>query len=103
MSRREIVLLVSRAIALLLVIPAVIGIVLSIPTQVLAASMRESLVRSYSSPALPNMFRLLGFSLLASLLSLGLHLFAAMLFWQCGPMIERMLLPAGSAQPDVAA
>jgi hypothetical protein len=98
MSRREIVLLVSRAIAMVLVVPSLISFVLSIPTQILTASM----LHSYSSPTTANLFRMQGLSLLANLLGLGLHFFAAMLFWQCGPMIERMLLPAGSAESDPA-
>jgi hypothetical protein len=73
MSRREIVLPVSRAIALLLVIPSLISFVLSIPTLLLTAYMRESILHALGSPALPNLFRSQGLGLLEGLLSVGIH------------------------------
>jgi hypothetical protein len=44
------------------------------------------------------MLRVLELGFLASLLNLGIHLSVALFFWQCGPRIERMLLPAGIEQ-----
>ena len=96
MSRREIVLLVSRAIALLLMIPSLISLVLAIPSMLLTSYMRESLMSSMGTTYRSSLMRAEGMSLLSVLLGFGLHLLAALAFWQCGPLIERMLLPGRS-------
>lgn len=102
MSRKEIVLMVSRAIALLLFIPSLISFVLSILVLISNSYLRESLFNSLGSQVSSSMLRVYGLSFLQSLLSLGIHLSVALFFWQCGPRIERMLLPAGCEQPDSA-
>jgi hypothetical protein len=97
-SRREIVLLVSRSIALLQIIAAVVDGISSLPTQAFLLYRQSTMLA-----ALPSINRmpgpvfgvapLLGMELLTALLRIGLLLFAATLFWNCGPAIERMLSP----------
>jgi hypothetical protein len=95
--------MMSRAIALLLFIPSLISFVLFMFTLISNSYIRENLFNSLGSQASSNIFRLQGLSLLESLLNLGIHLSVALFFWQCGPRIERMLLPAGIEQPGSAA
>ena len=91
MSRRDIVLLVSRAIALLQIIAAVVGIS-GLPTQ--AFLIYRQWTRLAGLPAINRIQDpVFGMGLLTTLLRIGLLLFAATLFWNCGPAIERMLLP----------
>jgi hypothetical protein len=96
MSRREIVLMVSRAIALLLVIPSVFGLLLTIPTQLMTAYVRQSIPQPLLAQAPFTILRMQGPVLAASLLVFLLHLGVAAIFWNCGPRIECMLLPSGS-------
>jgi hypothetical protein len=96
MSRREIVLMVSRVIAVLLVIPSLISLVLTIPTALMNFYMRQSLMGAVGTTYRSSLMRAEGMGLLSILLGFGLHLLAALAFWQCGSMIERMLLPSGS-------
>jgi hypothetical protein len=97
-SRREIVLLVSRAIALLQIIAAVVAGVSSLPTQIFLFYRQSTIVAAL--PATSRMPRpilsaapIFGMGLLTALLHIGLLLFTAALFWNCGPAIERMLSP----------
>jgi hypothetical protein len=97
-SRREIVLLVSRAIALLQIIAAVIDGITSLPTQIFLFYRQTTMFGAI--PAIRGMPRplydalpIFGMGLLTALLRIGLLLFAAALFWNCGPAIERMLSP----------
>jgi hypothetical protein len=103
MSRKEIVLMVSRAIALLLFIPSLINFVLSILVLITNSYIRDSVFNSLGSQASSSMFRVYGLTFLEGLLNVGIHLSVALFFWQCGPRIERMLLPAGIEQPGSAA
>ena len=98
MSRREIVLLVSRAIALLQIIAAVVDGISSLPTQAFLLYRQSTMLAAL--PAINRMpshvlgvAPLLGMGLLTALLRIGLLLFAATLFWNCGPAIERVLSP----------
>ncbi len=94
MSRREIVLLVSRAIALLQIIPALISFFTNLPEQLFVLSQSTRLQSSLPGHIswLPEM----GF--IHTFVRLAVSLLIALLFWQCGPMIERLLLPAGNEQ-----
>lgn len=105
MSRKEIVLLVSRAIALLQIIAALMDCITLIPE--ISMLFREwTLFAAIRTP--PPGFRgtlppspigsILGIGLLANLLHIGVLLFLAALFWNCGPRVERWLAPASVEQ-----
>jgi hypothetical protein len=92
MSRKETVLLVSRAIAILMSIPAVMELFLGVPQ-------RMWLLSQNSRPgAQAYILRMQGEGIIFSLVRIAALLLIAMLFWRCGPAIERFLLPAGSDQ-----
>ena len=88
MSKQEIVVIVSRAIAVLLAVPALIGLVLLVPSLATTAYMRTTFAGG------PAMWARMSLTvLLVPLLNAGLHITAAALFWFCGPTAERILLP----------
>ncbi len=95
MSRREIVLLVSRAIALLQIIAALIDSFIYLPQQVFLLSQRMKLTNAF-----PGTHAVLGpvawVGIVSSLVHIVALLVVAVLFWRCGPMIERLFLPADS-------
>jgi hypothetical protein len=101
-SRKEIVLLVSRAIALLQIIAAVVDAVLNLPQQgyvlyrqyLLFAGMEE-IHRFAPAPSVSPVFWI---GVLTVFLRIGVLLFIAVLFWNCGPMVERWLMPTGVEQ-----
>lgn len=96
MSRKEIVLLVSRAIALLQIINAVM-------TAVGAVSVLYNFYRGWAAEPYPtyrNPFLTSAnfFSLLLILLHVIVLLIIAAIFWNCGPKVERWLMPTGVEQ-----
>jgi hypothetical protein len=94
MNRREIVLLVSRAIAVLLIVPSVISFLLVVPFRIVAENLQMSAQSSVlSQPSISAFFQREGVSLAINTLSLLLHLGVATLFWKCGPWIEQILNP----------
>jgi hypothetical protein len=100
MSRREIVLLVSRAIAILQLIPALMELIIGVPQQIYL--MLLPILRAQAAfPGVgssTDFLSILRFSAFGfSLARIAVQLFAAWLFWNCGPTIERFLLPTGSA------
>ena len=97
MSRREIVLLVSRAIALLQIIAALIVSFISLPVQVFLISQRFNL-RQASPATNVGLSPMEWMPIISTLAHIGVLLVVAVLFWNCDPMIERLLLPAGSGQ-----
>ncbi len=99
MSRREIVLLVSRAIALLQLIAALIDAFLYLPQQAFVLSQQLHLQSRFpSNDHLMSPMFWIGPAL--SIVRIVVLLLIAALFWNCGPMIERWLLPTGSTRPD---
>jgi hypothetical protein len=106
MSKREIVLLVSRAIAVIQLISVATTVLTILPRQILMLFQYQSQIRgvlamgarmSPSSMALFNIWQGLGFSLLQILVQL-LFAFA---FWKCGPTVERLLLPAEETKEEI--
>lgn len=103
MLRREIVLLVSRAIAILQLVPALIELFFGLPQQIYLLlwpilRTRATYAGTDSHTLFINTLRFpaLGFSLART----ATEFFVAWLFWNCGPTIERYLLPAGSEPED---
>jgi len=98
MSRKEIVLLVSRAIAILQIISALMGIVIALPQQIFIFVRPMLHARQTFAGTLTGAMDLsgairwddLGF-LLARIV---VQLIIATLFWRCGPWIEQFLAPA---------
>jgi hypothetical protein len=89
MSRREIVLLVSRAIA----IPIIIGVLNTLLVYIrLSVSMLSHPLSPHNSPT----------ELIFEFARLLLTLLVGVLFWKCGPTVERLLLPAGTQQESDA-
>jgi len=91
-SRREIVLLVSRAIAILQLIEALMYSFFSLPPAIL--SFRALVLREH----FPNSFRpqldtVQDTEILLMLGRIAVQLLIAWLFWNCGPSIERLLSP----------
>jgi hypothetical protein len=96
MSRREIVLLVSRAVAILTIIMALINSV-SLPSQVFLLSQQMRLQAAYPSTHLHMPpFQWIGF--IVSLTRIVALLLIAGFFWRGGPVIERLLLPTGTEE-----
>lgn len=95
LSRDEIVLLVSRVLAVMYAITALLDVTY-VPEYLVSlhhysggpgASYLESIHRVYVGALL---FRIVGLSILA------------WLFWRCGPWIARILFPARETQPQSA-
>jgi hypothetical protein len=98
MSRREIVLLVSRAIAILQFIEVLVYSLTSIVPLLLGLSL-VSQRQQQISPALHALFETAHQTqVLLILVRIAVQLIVALLFWWCGPLVERLLLPAGSAE-----
>jgi hypothetical protein len=95
LSRREIVLLVSRAVAVLVAIPALFTLLLSIPQQVWILSqtirMEGSLLNQQT-----HSLNFEGVGIAISVVRIVVESLIAMLFWRCSPAIERLLLPVDS-------
>lgn len=91
MSRREIVLLVSRAVAVLVAIPALFTLLLGIPQQVWILSQT---IRMEGSLLTPQTHALVGIAI--SVVRIVVESLIALLFWRCGPTIERLLAPVDS-------
>jgi len=105
MSRREIVLLVSRAIALLQLITALLDAFITLPQQLFFLSQQlrmESQFRANSNfPQMQHHLSPIAMTGLAvTVVRIVALLIIAAVFWNCGPTIERWLLPTGNAQPD---
>ncbi len=102
MSKKEIVLLVSRAIALLQIAAALVDCVTTLPQQGFLlyreAAMFASMTAVRRLPQPLTLSPLLWVNLLTALLRIGVLLFIAALFWNCGPTVERWLAPAGVEQ-----
>jgi len=96
MSRREIVLLVSRAIAILQLIAALLDAFLYLPQQAFYLS-RELHAQSAFPQAHIHLSPVMWISVIGTLARIVALLLIAALFWNCGPTIERMLLPSGSS------
>lgn len=94
MSRREIVLLVSRAIAILTIIPALVELLISLPYRMFTIYQQMNLQGRY--PSHPGVNQLPWTLLMASLPRVIALLIIAIFFWRCGPMIERFFLPPGT-------
>ena len=90
MSRREIVLLVSRAIA----VPIIIGALNTLLVYIrLSVSMLSQPLSPHNSPK----------ELIFDFARLLLTLFIGVSFWKCGPTVERLLLPTETQQnPDAS-
>jgi hypothetical protein len=92
MTRREIVILVSRAIAILQFIEALMFSFFSLPPAIL--SFHNFILRM----RIPDSFRpqfdtLRETQILLMLGRIAAQLFIAWIFWNCGPFIERKLAP----------
>ena len=94
MSRREVVLLVSRAIAILTIIPALVELLISLPYRMFTIYQQMNLQGRYPSHSVIN--QLPWTLLMVSLPHIIALLIIAIFFWRCGPMIERVFLPAGT-------
>jgi hypothetical protein len=91
MSRKELVLLVSRAFALLLVTWAFVEVTY-LPDRVFALShhLRQASVLAMSSDYWSNYYLILTVFNVLRMLAL---FFAAALFWRCGPRVEALFSP----------
>jgi hypothetical protein len=89
-SRREIVLLVSRAIAILQFIEALIFSFFSLPPAILSIRLFIQRQQFSQSPQLDSFHE----TALLVFVRIAVQFFIAWLFWNCGPFIERLLLPA---------
>jgi hypothetical protein len=105
MSRREIVLLVSRAIAILLLISALTELLFGLPQQIyllllpiLQGQAAYPGVATHMDSVTTLRYINLGFTLT----QVAVQFIVAWLFWNCGPTIERFLLPAGSTPEETA-
>jgi hypothetical protein len=87
MSRREIVLLVSRAIAAFTTIQAVMSLLVQLRIMVLVI---------FQIRRFPGMNQ--GFESIFEFARILLLFLIAAMFWRCGPMIEQLLLPTGTQQ-----
>jgi hypothetical protein len=99
MTRREIVLLASRVVAVIQVITAILDAT-QLP-QTLTELFHDLALRA-ASPSAAYWSRYETEVVLSIVLRIFITLFAAWLFWQCGPKIERFLLPAASGHRDSA-
>ena len=96
MSRKELVLLVSRAFALLLITWALVEVTY-LPERVFALShhLRQSSVLATSRDYWSSYYLMLtGFNVVRMLALF----FAAVLFWRCGPRVEALLSPQPANQ-----
>jgi hypothetical protein len=89
MSRREIVLLVSRAIAAQIIIIALNDLLVFLRLWVLI----------FSQQMRNNIWTDLAFNFA----HIVFQFLIAALFWRCGPLIERFLLPAASERSEESA
>jgi len=91
MSKKELVLLVSRAFALLLVTWALVEVTY-LPDRVLALShhLRQSSVLATSRDYWSSYYLILTVFSVVRMLAL---FFAAVLFWRCGPRVEALFSP----------
>ena len=95
MSRREIVLLVSRAIAILQLIAALLDAFLYLPQQAFYLSQQLRLQSAFPQ-AHTHMPPYLWIGVIVTLARIAALLIIAAIFWNCGTTIERLLLPSGS-------
>jgi hypothetical protein len=102
MSRKDAVLLVSRALAIIQLVSAFIDITY-LPTyimDILRHSGHDSVLMTSHSDALWLSYYRVGIALLV--LRIAALLLLAVVFWNCGPWIERILLPKRET-PDQSA
>lgn len=87
MSRRDLVFVVCRAIALFLLIPALLTL-LSLPYEIyMARELSNSFMSKSMHPRL---------GLTQTILGVAARLAVGWLFWRCGPMIEKLFAPSES-------
>jgi hypothetical protein len=96
MTRREIVVLVSRALAIIQLMTAVIEITY-LPLSLF--SLFHHLFPLQSSPFGDYWSRYYMEALLALIARIAILLLAALLLWKCGPKVEALLL-SGAATPE---
>jgi len=101
MSRRDIVLLVSRAIALLQIIVALNDSLVNLPVQVFVLSQRMKLSHAFPGTHMA-LLPIEWTGIISNLAHILVLLVAAVLFWRCGPMIEGLLLPASNTHEEAA-
>ncbi len=96
MSRREIVLLVSRAISILQIISALIDVLTTLPLQSFLRYKEwlrfEAFPESHGGVAWPTLITVIA--------RIAVTLVIALLFWNGGPTIERMLMPASTGHDE---
>jgi hypothetical protein len=97
MSRREMVLLVSRAIALLQITMALIDSFINLPEQALLLSQHIRLLKAFPGSHIP-ILPLTWVPIIFTLLRIAALWFLAVLFWKSGPTIQGLLLPAESQE-----
>jgi hypothetical protein len=95
MSRREMVFLLSRAIALLQIIAALESFVVNLPWQ--AYLRYQEWLRFESNPSIPVAWSVL----VVNVAHILVLLLVAKLFWDGGPTIERLFLPTQSEQESL--
>jgi len=95
------VLLVSRAIALLQILVALNDSLVNLPVQVFVLSQRMRLGHAFPG-AHVALLPIEWTGIISSLAHITVLLVAAVLFWRCGPMIERLLLPASGTNEQAA-
>jgi len=95
MSRREIVLLVSRAIAILQLIAALLDAFLYLPQQAFYLS-QQLHMRSLFPQAQNHLPPTIWIGIIITVVRIVALFIVAAIFWNCGPTIERMLLPSGA-------
>jgi hypothetical protein len=95
MSRREIVVLVSRAIAILTIIAALNDLLAQLPFwgRLLARQ-----IIFHGSDAAVHIAEIQWTGVVFSLARILVLLIIAVLFWICDPTIERLLFPAGTQE-----
>jgi hypothetical protein len=97
MSKREIVVLVSRALALTQAVYGIVGATY-VPEEVIFLTQRlksHSVLVPVSLASEPQFY-----SLIFYILRLVIITAAAVLFWKCGPRVSNWLLPELEPEPE---
>jgi hypothetical protein len=106
MSRRELIVLVSRAIAILQLISAILDAFISLPLQGYLAMQRaqmQSQMRIDSNFSISqHLSNALWIGLSTTILRIVVLLVIAAFFWNAGPTIEGWLAPKGDEADGVA-
>ncbi|HZY64186.1 MAG TPA: hypothetical protein VFE38_16835 [Edaphobacter sp.] len=100
MSKREIVLLASRVIALLQITTALIDSFINLPEQALLLSQQIRLYHAVSAIHIPPS-SIQWIPITFTILRIALLWLFGVLFWRCGPMIEQLFTFVGDNREEI--